>query len=76
LHPEPKFGWDKKLKTLSSCGKRGRDMEIKKEKERKQRRKCTPFDFLTEDFKLNAIAFFFYSLLFTTIFHSIKLSNI
>lgn len=45
----------------------------KKKRERKQRRTYTLFDFLTEDFKLKA---FFYSLLFTTIFHSIKLYDI
>ena len=45
----------------------------KKQRGRKQRRKYTLFDFLTEDVKLKA---FFYSLLFTTIFHSIKLYDI
>ena len=75
MHQEPKFGWGNKVKMLSSCGKRGRDTERKKKKQRgrKQRRKYTLFDFLTEDVKLKA---FFYSLLFTTIFHSIKLYDI
>ena len=69
------LGGTKRSKLYQAVGKEG-EIWREKRKERKQRRKCTPFDFLTEDFKLNAIAFFFYSLLFTTIFHSIKLSNI